>query len=154
MIVDTRNTTTSTLLFVSHANNNRVFDRAYKELKFIVNVRVVENRVKSHVGKVYDIQKRTLGSTPNIDKMTRPSKPNVEVEATRTASGAAPVVRRACSVPDTAAVDASTRDVAIADAAMVAIVEGKRGLDARLSPNAVLLRSTVVMQGNNTHVGV
>lgn len=50
--METRKTATSTLSVVSPAITSFVSVTAYKELKFIVNVRVVENRVKSHVGKV------------------------------------------------------------------------------------------------------
>jgi hypothetical protein len=98
---------------------------AYRELKFIVKVRVVENSVKSHVGKVYDTQKRTLGSTPKIDRVTRPSKPNVDVETVCAASGVALTVRRACSALAMAAVDASTRDVTTPDDAMITKVVGE-----------------------------
>lgn len=83
--------------------------------------------------------------------MTRPSRPNVDVETVCAASGAALAVRAACPAPDMAAVEASTRDVTTADAAMMTIVM-KRGLDAGNSPNIVLLRTTVKMQGNSTHV--
>ena len=126
---------------------------AYRELKFIVKVRVVENSVKSHVGKVYDTQKRTLGSTLKIDRMTRPSKPNVDVETVCAASGVALAVRRACSALAMVVVDASTRDVTTPDDAMITKVVSE-GLNARRSPNAILLRSTVKMQNTDTHVGV
>ena len=115
MTVDTRNTTTSTLQFVSYATVIDLSGGAYRELKFIVKVRVVENSVKSHVGKVYEIQKRTLGSTPRIDRTIRPSKPNVDVETVCAVSGVALAVRRARS----AAVEASTRDVTAPDDAMI-----------------------------------
>lgn len=84
-----------------------------------MKVRVVEKSVKSHVGKVYDTQKRMLGSTLSIERMTRPSKPNVDLEATSVASGEALAV---CKVRSAAAA-ASTRDVVTVEA-MVTTVEG------------------------------
>jgi hypothetical protein len=53
-----------------------------------------------------------------------------------------------------AAVVASTTDVTTPDAAMITIVVGDgwmRGPNARRSPDAVLLKSTVRMQRQNTH---
>jgi hypothetical protein len=54
-------------------------------VKFIVNVRLIEKRVKSHVGNVYDTQKRTVGSTLRIERIVRASRPNVEDGASSTA---------------------------------------------------------------------
>ena len=47
-------------------------------MKFIVKVRLIENRVKSHVGSVYVNQKRMVGSTLKIERITRPNMPKVE----------------------------------------------------------------------------
>lgn len=84
-----------------------------------MKVRVVENSVKSQVGRVYDSQKRTLGSTPKIDRITRPSRPNVDVDRVCAASGAPLAVCKACFTLGTAAVEASTRDVTALEDAMI-----------------------------------
>ena len=108
-----------------------MFATAYKELKFIVNVRVVENRVNSHVGKVYEIQNRMLGSTPNVQRSIRPSNPSAELGAACVVSGAALPVCRDCSALAIAAVDTSMRDLAAADAAMIMMVICRRDWKAR-----------------------
>lgn len=110
-----------------------------------MNVRVVENKVKSHVGKVYDTQNRMLGSTPSIDRMIRPSKPNVDFEATCVVPVVASPVCRASSALARAAVDASATDLPTADAAMIKTVGDKSNGNTLKSPNAILLRSTVVV---------
>jgi hypothetical protein len=51
---------------------------SYKVVKFIVNVKLMEKRVKSQAGSVYVIQTRILGSTLRMERMTRPSRPKVE----------------------------------------------------------------------------
>ena len=53
-------------------------ENSYKVVKFIVNVRLMEKRVKSHVGKVYVNQNKSVGSARRIDSTTLPSKPNGE----------------------------------------------------------------------------
>jgi hypothetical protein len=54
----------------------------YKVVKFIVNVRLMEKSVKSHVGRVMVvkvmIQYRVPGSTRRTVRMARARKPNVE----------------------------------------------------------------------------
>ncbi len=52
-------------------------------MKFIVNVKLVENKVNSHVGKVMDVkvisQYKTLGITLKTKTIMRPSKPMIEL---------------------------------------------------------------------------
>lgn len=72
----------------------------------MVKVSVVENRVKSHVGSVYETQKRTDGSTLRMERMTRPRRPKVE-EETVSGGGVAATVTDVCSawLADDMAVD-------------------------------------------------
>jgi hypothetical protein len=58
-------------------------------VKFIVKVKLIEKSVKSHVGSVYDTQKRIVGSTLNIESITRPRTPKVDVGALSAAFRAA-----------------------------------------------------------------
>lgn len=54
----------------------------YKVVKFIVKVRLMENNVNSHVGKVIVVnvmnQYKAPGSTRRTLRMTRASRPKVE----------------------------------------------------------------------------
>jgi hypothetical protein len=47
-------------------------------VKFIVNVRLIEKSVKSHVGNVYDTQKRIVGITLRVERIVCASRPDVE----------------------------------------------------------------------------
>lgn len=55
---------------------------AYRVVKFMVKVKLMENSVKSHVGKVMVvkvmIQYRAPGRTLRMVRITRPRRPNVE----------------------------------------------------------------------------
>jgi hypothetical protein len=58
-------------------------------VKFIVKVRLIEKSVKSQVGKVYDNQKRMVGSTLRMESITCPSTPKVDLGALSAAFRAA-----------------------------------------------------------------
>lgn len=47
-------------------------------VKFIVKVKLIEKRVKSHVGSVYVSQKSRVGRTLKMERMTRPRRPKVD----------------------------------------------------------------------------
>ena len=47
-------------------------------VKFIVKVKLIEKRVKSHVGRVCVTQKSMVGRTLKMERMTRPSMPKVD----------------------------------------------------------------------------
>jgi hypothetical protein len=86
-------------------------------VKFIVKVKLIENRVNSHVGSVYDTQKRTVGSTLKME--TRPSTPVVEDGAYSAVFIAARVVWTASGALDTTAAELSTSDVTASGTAMM-----------------------------------
>jgi hypothetical protein len=101
---------------------------SYRVVKFIVNVRLIEKSVKSHVGSVYDIQKRIVGSTLRIERIVCASRPNVEDGAISTAFTAARGVRTASDASERAAAELCTSDVAASGAAMVDKVLCCRGV--------------------------
>lgn len=82
---------------------------AYKVVKFIVKVRLMENRVKSHVGRVMVvkvmIQYNAPGRTVMMRRMTRASRPRVEdsVVVSTVLTVAAAVCRACASVEDSPA---------------------------------------------------
>ena len=92
----------------------------YKVVKFMVNVRLMEKRVKSHVGSVMvvnvTIQYKRPGSTMRTVRITRPSRPNVDGEA---ASAALMAEMEACSA-SVAFSRAGTALLAADDAALAA----------------------------------
>jgi hypothetical protein len=88
-------------------------------VKFIVKVKLIENRVKSHVGSVYDTQKRTVGSTLRIERTTCPSTPRADDGAVSAAFIAARVVWTASGAWDTTAAELFTSDVTASGTAMV-----------------------------------
>jgi hypothetical protein len=53
-------------------------ERSYRVVKFIVNVRLIEKSVNNQVGRVYETQKRIVGSTLNMESTTRPNMPKVD----------------------------------------------------------------------------
>jgi hypothetical protein len=85
----------------------------------MVKVKLIENKVKSHVGSVYDTQKRTVGSTLRIERIICPSTPKAEDGAASAAFIAARVVWTAAGAWDTAAAELLTSDVTASGTAMV-----------------------------------
>lgn len=98
-----------------------------------MNVKLIENKVKSHAGIVYVTQYKTVGSTPRIESITRPSKPNVVEEAVSVAISAAIEVTTAFAALETTAADLSAREWMASGAAMSAMLERVTGRDGRLS---------------------
>jgi hypothetical protein len=97
---------------------------AYRVVKFIVKVRLMEKRVNSHVGKVYVTQYRMVGSTLKMDRMTRPSRPKVVGGV-----GSADFIPRieddsASAVLKTAALETSARDLDVAVPGAAIVDEG------------------------------
>jgi hypothetical protein len=88
-------------------------------VKFIVNVRLIEKSVKSHVGSVYDIQKRIVGSTLRTERIVRASRPYVEDGALSAALIAARDVWTASGALERTAAELCTSDVTASGAAMV-----------------------------------
>lgn len=82
----------------------------YKVVKFMVNVRLIENSVNNHVGKVYVTQKRTVGRTPNTESTTRPKSPKVVEGGCSADFMAVAVALRAPIVLLTTDAEVSTRD--------------------------------------------
>ena len=93
----------------------------YRVVKFMVKVRLMENSVNSHVGKVYVTQYKTVGSTLKMERTTRPSRPKLVGGGVSAAFMPSTDVDRASAVWKTAALEASTsdREVAVPGAAMV-----------------------------------
>jgi hypothetical protein len=88
-------------------------------VKFIVKVKLIENRVNSHVGSVYDTQKRTVGRTLKMEITTRPSTPVVDDGAFSAVFIAARVVWTASGALDTTAAELSTSDETASGTAMM-----------------------------------
>jgi len=88
----------------------------------MVKVKLIEKSVNNHVGKVYVIQYRIVGSTLKMDRTTRPSRPKL-VEVVVVSAGFIPSTEfdRASAVLYTAALEtsASDRDEAVPTVAMV-----------------------------------
>jgi hypothetical protein len=95
---------------------------SYKVVKFIVNVRLIENNVNSHVGKVMVvtviIQYRMLGITRKIARTTRPKRPKVEGDDDSAALS--------CETEDSTASTTTAELFAIADATLEASMAGCR----------------------------
>lgn len=92
---------------------------SYSVVKFMVNVRLMENRVKSHVGSVYETQKRMVGSTLRIERMTRPRTPKVDDGVLSAALRAAMDVWTASGTLEMAAAELLTSGVTASGAAMI-----------------------------------
>jgi hypothetical protein len=86
-MVDTTKTTTSMLPWL--VDFQLCAGSSYRVVKFIVKVRLIEKSVKSQVGKVYDNQKRMVGSTLRMESITCPSTPKVDLGALSAAFRAA-----------------------------------------------------------------
>ena len=99
---------------------------AYRVVKFIVNVRVVEKRVNSHVGRVIVVnvivQYSSPGMTRSTASITLPRMPNVEVDAVSIGLMAGTDASRASTV---LASTAEETEVVVAAASMVACVVGE-----------------------------
>lgn len=98
---------------------------AYRVVKFMVKVKLIENKVKSHVGSVMVvkviIQYSAPGSTVRMLSITRASRPNVEEDAGISAAG---VVCRASATAATVwgKLAATELEAAMASAAAVDMV--------------------------------
>jgi hypothetical protein len=92
---------------------------SYRVVKFIVNVRLIENSVKSHVGSVYDIQNRIVGSTLRMERITCPSTPKVDEGVLSAAFIAARDVWTASGASDMTAAELLTSDVTTSGTPMV-----------------------------------
>jgi hypothetical protein len=100
----------------------------YNVVKLRVNVRLIENSVKSHVGRVIVtnviVQKSAPGMNLRTANMIRPSKPDDGVEASSSASvkaaateleSAAAVAAEAAEAADNLDITASADDCSIAE---------------------------------------
>ena len=91
----------------------------------MVKVRLMENKVNNHAGKLYVIQNRTVGNTPSTERITRPKRPNGVAEvfsvifmlATEVATASVTLERAA------AAADVSASEIAAFSAAISAMVD-------------------------------
>jgi hypothetical protein len=102
---------------------------AYRVVKFIVNVKVVEKRVNSHVGRVIVVkvivQNKRPGMTRKTANMTRPRMPNVVVDATSTDLMAGTEAFSASTVLARTAEELFATEVVVAAASMVACGVGE-----------------------------
>jgi hypothetical protein len=98
-------------------------------VKFIVKVKLMEKSVNNHVGKVYVIQYKMVGSTLKMERTTRPSRPKLVDGVVSTGFMPSSEDDSACAVLYTAALETSARerDVALPEPAIVAIVLGNTG---------------------------
>lgn len=88
-------------------------------MKFIVKVRLIEKRVNSQAGSVYDNQNRTVGSTLRMESTERPKMPNVDDGAGSAALIAARDVWKASGALEMTAAELFTSDVTASDATMI-----------------------------------
>lgn len=100
------------------------FRSPYKVVKFIVNVKLMENSVNSHAGKVYVTQYKRVGSTPRTESTMRPRRPKVDDGVISAAFIAATEVTIASAALETAAAGLSAIDVTASriETAILAVV--------------------------------
>lgn len=75
-MVDTRKITTSILLV--SASVPRDFSKTHRVVKFIVKVKLIEKRVKSAAGSVYETQYKRVGSKPRLESTMRPNTVKID----------------------------------------------------------------------------
>jgi hypothetical protein len=129
-------------------------EESYKVVKFIVNVRLMEKRVNSQVGSVYDTQNRRVGSTLNIESTTRPSMPTVDDGAFSAAFMAASDVCRDSGVLEMSAAELFRSDVTASGAAMIGrvlVMEGRQPAKDGISRGTVCRPTNIRLGKLQTH---